>query len=148
MKVTIFFTTSTAFQYMSLYILVVLLLLLLSSPLQLFNTGSLLLKISLYYFEVTKFLKWGDKIFPKQAPSLLNPSVNFQKFTGDFYRKGRKWPAAYIKGLQHLSSEGAMLLLRSNVLPPIIYGVSDTFGCIGQRGKTLETEATIINLNG
>ena len=84
MKVTIFFTTSTAFQYMSLYILFLLLLLLLSSPLQLFNTGSLLLKISLYYFEVTKF----DNIFANQAlfgnfkKKLLR---DFQKITEDFY---------------------------------------------------------------
>ena len=75
MKVTIFFITSTAFQYMSLYILVLLLLLLLllSSPLQLFNTGSLLPKISLYYFFK---MRWQN--FSKSRPL---PTKSLSKFS-------------------------------------------------------------------
>ena len=99
-EVTKFYQFSTAFQYKTLLFLVLLLLL-----------------------QGGWILHGGDKTFQKQAPSLLNPSVNFQKFTEDFYRKGRICPAAYIKGLRHLSSEGATLLLRSNVLPPNIWSV-------------------------
>jgi len=114
---------------------------------------SILLLVLLLKTPCTRILHPGDTICLGLAPSLSNPLVNFPKFTIDFYLFLVICQVAYIKGLQHLRDEVPPKAygLGRDFVPqmscPLISGVSDTFGCIGQEGKTLETQTTIINQN-